>query len=228
MGDLPSVDKGRPPGALLYVPRGDIGSDSQAMGATGTSQETDFERREAIPSLLYGHALAGAAIILIGYLMAYLVSFESLIGSWTSTCVFTAVVMVMVMVLISVRNQEQVLPFGRAFGLSVLAGFLARLGYNVFNLLLFHVIRPDLLDPYVDLVVGRSQEALESLGVDLSRLGGAGSDFQGILEESTRYSLSVEGQLLDALTSLLWIAVVALIVSAILKRAPKGGGGFTG
>ena len=58
------------------------------------------------------------------------------------------------------------LQFGRAFGLALFSGWLARLGYNVFNLLLFSVMRPDLKVPYADLVVDKSMEAFELLGVD--------------------------------------------------------------
>ncbi len=95
--------------------------------------------RPAIPGFLLGHGAAGAGLVLMGYLLAYLIRFEALLGHWSTPYVLTVVVSVMVMVLLTVRKEEGMLSFGRAFGLSLLAGFLVRLGYNAFMLLLFHV-----------------------------------------------------------------------------------------
>ncbi len=178
--------------------------------------------RKAIPPYLFGHAAAGAALILMGYLLAYMIRFESLLGSWTGPAVLTVVVMVMVMVLLTVRKEEGTLAFGRAFGLSLLAGVLARFGYNVFNILLFHVMRPDLLDVYVDLVLDKSNEVLMAFGGNMP----AGMD--QMMEQSTRFSISVPGQLLDAGMNSIWVAFVALIVAAILKRSPAAEEGFNG
>ena len=105
-------------------------------------------------------------MILIGYFLAYLVQFDWLLGAWATPFVLMVVVAVMVMVLLTVRGDEGQLQFGRAFGLALFSGWLARLGYNVFNLLLFSVMRPDLKVPYADLVVDKSMEAFELLGVD--------------------------------------------------------------
>jgi len=182
--------------------------------------------RKGIPSFLFGHAAAGASLVLVGYLLAYMIRFEALLGQWSTPFVLTVVVSVMVMVLLSVRNEEGTLDFGRAFGLSLLAGFLARLGYNMFMLLLFHAMRPDLVEAYVELVVRKSEEALEALNI-----GGVSEEWGGMVElfkESTRNSLSWGGQLVDALTSLVWLAFLAAIVSLILKRRLPDDGSFRG
>jgi len=178
--------------------------------------------RPLIPSFLYGHAMAGAGLILMGYLLAYMIQFESLMGVWTGPMILTVVVMVMIMVLITVRNEEGGLRFGRAFGLSLLAGMLARLGYNLFNLLLFHVMRPDLAAAYVDLVMDKTNQTYDSFG------GAMPGNMEVILERSTRFSISVPGQLLDAVMSVFWIGFVALIVAAVMKRNPDSAEGFQG
>lgn len=178
--------------------------------------------RPAIPGFLLGHGAAGAGLVLMGYLLAYLIRFEALLGQWSTPYVLTVVVSVMVMVLLTVRKEEGMLSFGRAFGLSLLAGFLVRLGYNAFMLLLFHVIRPDLADVYVGLVVQQAEEAMAAFNMI------EWPDIAEMVEESTRYSLTLTGQLGDACASLIWLAFVAAIVSLILRRKPRDGGGFRG
>ena len=226
MGDLPSVDKGRTGGVPLYVCDVDIASNSQLIQVNAPDLPDPKMERKAIPKLTYNHAFAGAALILMGYLLAYLVRFELLLGAWTTPYVLTVVVAVMVMVLVSVRNEEGSLRFGRAFGLAILAGFLARIGYNVFNVLLFHVLRPDLQDAYVDLIVDKAEEALVAFSG--GALGDGENGLGAMLETSTRYSLTIPGQMVDAFSSLVWLAFVALIVAAILKRNPPQSGGFNG
>lgn len=192
------------------------------MESAFDSNHSKRSERPLIPPFLFGHGLAGAGLILMGYLLAYMVQFESLLGAWTGPAMLTVVVMVMVMVLITAKREEGALRFGRAFGLSLISGMLTRLGYTVFNLLLFHVMRPDLRGAYVELVMDKSLETIGSLG------GVMEVSMTELLEKSTRFSISVPGQLLDAAMSAFWIAFVALIVAAIMKRNPETAGGFQG
>lgn len=185
---------------------------SQFMNATSLNPV------KRIPDALLGHAVAGASMILIGYVLAYLVQFDWLVGAWATPFVLMVVVAVMVMVLLTVRNEEGQLQFGRAFGLAFLSGWLARLGYNAFNLLLFGVMRPDLKAPYADLVVEKSMEAFELLGVDTS--GGDRDEMKllTLFREEAEWTLTPLGQLRDGMLSMVWVALVALVVSAILQR----------
>jgi hypothetical protein len=171
-----------------------------------------------IPDALLVHATAGASMILIGYFLAYLVQFDWLVGTWATPFVLMVVVAVMVMVLLTVRSDEDQLQFGRAFGLAFFSGWLARLGYNAFNLLLFGVMRPDLKAPYADLVVEKSMEAFELLGVDT--LGGDRDEMKllTLFREEAEWTLTPLGQLRDGMLSMVWVALVALVVSAILQR----------
>ena len=93
--------------------------------------------RHAIPSVLLGHAAAGAGMVFIGYFSAVLVHFDWMLGAWSTPFVLMVVVSVMVMVLLTVRRDEGTLGFGRAFRLSLLSGWITRIGYNIFNLLYF-------------------------------------------------------------------------------------------
>ena len=151
-----------------------------------------------------------------------MIRFESLLGSWTGPAVLMVVVMVMVMVLLTVRKEEGTLAFGRAFGLSLLVGVLARLGYNLFNILLFQFMRPDLQDVYVDLVMDKSNEVLMAFG------GNIPTGMHEVMEPLIRFSISIPGQLVDAGLNSIWVAFVALIVAAILKTSPEAEEGFNG
>ena len=182
--------------------------------------DSDSAHPNPIPSAVLGHAAAGAAMVFAGYVLAFLVQFDWLLGSWSTPFVLMVVVAVMVMVLLTVRREEDHLRFGRAFGLSVLAGWLARLGYNAFNLVFFNLLRPDLKPAYGDLVAEKSMEAFSLFGMDTADFG-VGGDMEAMLRERAIETLTLGGQALDALVALVWVALVALIVSAILQRPPS-------
>ena len=179
--------------------------------------DSTLSNRMPIPSAVLGHAAAGAGMVFAGYVLAFLVQFDWLLGSWSTPFVLMVVVAVMVMVLLTVRREEGRLPFGRAFGLSLLAGWLARMGYNLFNVVFFQLLRPDLRSAYGDLVAEKSMEAFSLFGIDPEDMGGTG-DMEAMLHERAIETLSLGGQALDALVALLWVALVALIVSVILQR----------
>ena len=223
MGDLPSVDKGRPEEAPLYALGVDIGTRGIRLWIhLNAPVMEELAERKAIPHYVYAHGAAGAALILMGYLLAYLIQFEAILGEWTGTAIFTVVVMVMVMVLLTVRREEKTLAFGRAFGLSVFAGFLARLGYTAFHLLIFHVMRPDLTEPYVDLLVNESVKVFALIGMSIPE------EAEAMMEQSSRFFISVPGQFFDVVFGMLWISIVALVVAAILKRNPDSLKGMKG
>ena len=203
-----------------------LGPIQSRMDHQDTTPIVETQQSNGIPSLLLGHSAAGFSLVLSGYLLAYMIRFEALLGYWSTPFVLTVVVAVMVMVLLSVRQEEGRLKFGRAFGLSLLAGFLVRLGYNSFMLLLFHVMRPDLVDAYVDLVLQKTEEAMSAFNV--GDVSGQWEDMVQMIEVSTRSSLTVGGQMADAFTGLVWLAFVAAVVSLILKRNPDKAEGFQG
>ena len=186
------------------------------------------QRRQAIPSVLLGHAAAGAGMVFVGYFSAVLVHFDWMLGAWSTPFVLMVVVAVMVMVLLTVRREEGTLGFGRAFGLSLLSGWIARIGYNLFNLLYFHWLRPNHVEAYVSLVAEKSEEALAVFGMDVASEAMGDMDMGSMLSEQALWSLSPLGQVTDALTSIFWVGLVALIVAAILRRSPENSAGVGG
>ncbi|RPG80857.1 MAG: DUF4199 family protein [Crocinitomicaceae bacterium TMED114] len=197
-------------------------SDSEHLEQTSAAKGT---AHPTIPSALWGHALAGGLLVMAGYVVAYLIQFDWLLGNWSTPYVLMVVVAVMVMVLLTVRREEGGLAFGRAFGLAFLAGWLARIGYNLFLLVFFQILRPDLVDAYADLVLGKSMEAFSAFGLD----GGMPAEIEGMsMEDLVRdqavWSISPGGQVVDALTGMLWVAIVALVVAAILRRTAESDG----
>ena len=167
-----------------------------------------------IPQSVLQQALMGGVLLLAGYLVIYLISPEAIMGGWASLFVLATVVVVMVKSLLAVRKEEGELKFGRAFGLALVAGSLARLGYNLFNVILFGLLRPDLVDAYVDLVMNKTEEAISSMGMDLSAVGVNLSE----IGDQLRWTLTPVGQLADWFQSIILLAILALIVAAFLKR----------
>ena len=184
------------------------------------------QRRQAIPSVLLGHAVAGAVMVFVGYFSAVLVHFDWMLGAWSTPFVLMVVVSVMVMVLLTVRRDEGTLGFGRAFGLSLLSGWIARMGYNLFNILYFNWLRPNHVEAYVSLVAAKSEEALAVFGMDVA--SESMEDMGSMLREQALWSLSPLGQVTDALTAVFWVGLVALIVAAILRRSPENSAGVGG
>jgi len=176
--------------------------------------------RRDLPLSLFLHAGLGAALVVVGYFLAVLVHFEWLLGSWSTPFVLMVVVSVMVMVLLTVRQEEGGLHFARAFGLSLLAGWLARLGYNVFNLLYFGVLHPGHAEDYANMLADKSTEALAVFGIGLDAESQDSATMADMFREQALWSLTPAGQAVDAMTALLWVSLVAVIVSAILRRAP--------
>ena len=216
-GRLALRDKGRTDVVWVYFRLHDIHS----------MKDSDVQqRRQAIPSVLLGHAVAGAVMVFVGYFSAVLVHFDWMLGAWSTPFVLMVVVSVMVMVLLTVRRDEGTLGFGRAFGLSLLSGWIARMGYNLFNILYFNWLRPNHVEAYVSLVAAKSEEALAVFGMDVA--SESMEDMGSMLREQALWSLSPLGQVTDALTAVFWVGLVALIVAAILRRSPENSAGVGG
>ena len=176
--------------------------------------------RQDLPLLLFAHAGAGAALVMAGYFLAVLLHFEWLLGSWSTPFVLMVVVSVMVMVLLTVRHDEAGLRFGRAFGLSLLTGWLARLGYNLFNLLYFGLLHPEQAEDYANMLADKSTEALAVFGIGADMEVQSSTNMADMFREQALWSLTPAGQAADAMTALLWVSLVAAIVAAILRRSP--------
>lgn len=176
---------------------------------------------KALPPSLFAHAGLGAALVMVGYFMAVMVHFEWLLGSWSTPFVLMVVVSVMVMVLLTVRQEEAGLAFGRAFGLSLLAGWLARLGYNVFNLVYFGVLHPKHAEDYANMLADKSTEALAVFGIGMDAVSQNKESMAEMFREQALWSLTPAGQAVDAMTAVLWVSLVAVIVAVILRRKPE-------
>ena len=210
MGDLPSASK---------VGQGSVGCilDVQIMDIE-SKERASVMPPSIVPGALWGHAAAGFILVLVGYFSAYLIQFEWLLGSWSTPYVLMVVVAVMVMVLLTVRRDEGQLSLGRGFGLALLSGWLSRLGYNAFQLLFFSLLRPDLRGAYADLVLSKSMEALAVFGMGDAVDSGEANGVEALIREQALWSLSFTGQCVDAFTAGLWVALVALVVAAILRK----------
>ena len=103
---------------------------------------------------------------------------------------------------------------------STLAGWLARLGYNVFNLLYFGLLHPGHAEDYANMLAEKSTEALAVFGLGLDADAQDSAAVAEMFQEQALWSLSPAGQAVDAVTALLWVSLVAGIVSAILRRTP--------
>jgi len=169
-----------------------------------------------IPQSIYQQALMGGILLLAGYLAMYVISFEMMISGWSSLFVLATVVLVMVKGLRAVRVDEGSLSFKRGFGLALLGGWLARAGYNVFNILIFNVLNPGLKKSYADSMIEKTEESMAGFGVDLKSMEAMGVNLDDI-HLQVMNSLTLWGQFKDWFFSVIVIAILALIVAAFLK-----------
>jgi hypothetical protein len=175
-----------------------------------------FPPMKNIPQSIYQQALMGGILLLAGYLAMYVISFDMMISGWSSLFVLATVVVVMVKGLRVVRVDEGSLSFKRGFGLALLGGWLARAGYNVFNLLLFSVLKPGLKKSYADSMIEKTEESMAGFGVDLKSMEAMGVNLDDI-HLQVMNSLTPWGQFKDWFFSVIVIAILALIVAAFLK-----------
>ena len=80
---------------------------------------------------------------------------------------------------------------------------------------------------YADLVLDKSMEAFAAFGLDGAMPELEGLSMESMIRDQALWSLTPGGQAVDALTGMLWVAIVALVVAAILRR-PSADAEFKG
>lgn len=110
------------------------------------------------------------------------------------------------------------MSFGTAFNFSFVAILVSGIVSLIGQILLFHVIDPTLPQVLADITFENSLKMMESFGQNPDSLPPATLDE---IRNSTASSFSIGGQLKNFGFALIFYAIIALILAAILKKRDK-------
>ncbi len=110
------------------------------------------------------------------------------------------------------------MSFGTAFNFSFVAMVISGIISLIGQILLFQVIDPSLPDVLTDITFKKSLEMMEGFGQNPDSLPPATLDE---IRNSTAESFSIGGQLKSFGFGLIFYAIIALILAAILKKRDK-------
>jgi len=160
----------------------------------------------------------GLAALAITY-VAYFINSSLLASGW-----FGLVALVIFFVLIIYFGRQYrtelggFMNFGTAFNFSFIAMIISGLVSLVGQILLFHVIDPDLPQVLGDLTFENSLSMMESFGANPDALSPQQLEE---MRESTSSQFTLPGQLKGFGFGLIAYAIIALILGAILKKRDK-------
>jgi hypothetical protein len=162
--------------------------------------------------IMWQQAAAGGGLIILMQLGAYIWGIDMMLSTWVSVSGFLLVVLAMVLGTVAVRaNEEGFISFGRAFYHALASAAVASLMGTGFQMFLTSIVDSDLADKLVDASMDEIEE----------KMGALASQLPGGLDEMRNqviWAMSPSGQMLSWLLGLIFWALVALIVAAILKR----------
>ena len=135
-----------------------------------------------------------------------------MLSTWVSVSGFLLVVLAMVLGTVAVRaNEEGFISFGRAFSHALASAGVASLMGAGFQLFLTSIYDSDLVDKLADASIDKIEEKMGPL---VSQLPGGLDELRG----QVIWAMAPSGQMLSWLLGMIFWALVALIVAAILKR----------
>lgn len=175
-------------------------------------QQTPFQAAIK-PGLIMG--LVALAVTYI----AYFIDSSLLASAW-----FTLVALVIFFGLIiyfGKQYREEIggfMSFGVAFNFSFIAILISGIVTLIGQILLYHVIDPTLPQVLADITFENSLKMMESFGQDPDALPPSALDE---IKNSTASSFTLTGQLKNFGFALIFYAIIALILAAILKKRDK-------
>lgn len=164
----------------------------------------------------------GITIGLVSLILTYLAYFidSSLLTKWWFGLIALAIFFILIFYFGKQYRADQggFISFGSAFNFSFIAIVISGLITLVGQILLYHVIDPALPEVLADLAFETSLSAMESFGANPDSL--TPEQLQDIRDRSAS-GFTLTGQLQGFLFGLIFYAIIALILGAILKKRDK-------
>ena len=170
-----------------------------------------------INQLVWQHGGLAALIAIIISLVAYIMGVEMLVGWQIGLAQSLLIITTMIVVSRSIRQDEDgVIDFTRLLIHIMIAVGCILVSSLVFNLVLFNLIDPDLIDIVADITLEKVEEMIKSFGFK----GDALEETLAETELGIRNGYTLWGGFLGLIYSSVFWGVIALVFAAIFKRSP--------
>ena len=171
-----------------------------------------------INQLVWQHGGLAALISVILSLVAYIIGVEALVGWPLGVAQSLLIIITMIVVSRTIRADEGgIINFSRLFGHIMIAVACLLVSSIVFNLVLFNLINPELIDTVADITLERVEGMMESFGLEEDLLEQTLSETESEIRKGYTLSGSIVGLIYG---SAFW-GLIALIIAAIFKRSPE-------
>jgi len=171
-----------------------------------------------INQLVWQHCGLAALISVILSLVAYIIGVEALVGWPLGMAQSLLIVITMVVVSRAIRADEDgIINFSRLLGHIMIAVVCLLAASIVFNLVLFNLIDPGLIDTVADITLERVEGMMGSFGLEADLL----EETLVETELQIRKGYTLSGSFIGLFYSSIFWGLIALIVAAIFKRNPE-------
>jgi small-conductance mechanosensitive channel len=171
-----------------------------------------------INQLVWQHGGLAALISVILSLVAYIIGVEALVGWPLGVAQSLLIIITMIVVSRAIRSDESgIINFSRLLGHIMISVVCILVSSIVFNVVLFNLIDPELIDTVADITLERVEGMMESFGLEGDLLEQTLSDTE--LEIRKGYTLS--GAFVGLIYGSAFWGLIALIIAAIFKRSPE-------
>jgi hypothetical protein len=164
------------------------------------------------PAVKYG-LIAGFIGILLQTFM-YLMGVQFMATWWVGISVLVLIVVMYVILSLRIRKDNGgFITFKEAFGRVFLMCLIAATCSTLFSLLLYHVIDPELPQKMQDAIMDKTLAMMERMGAPQEKI----DEISEKLKESGN-NFSVAGQIKSYIFAIIFGAIFALIMGAIIKK----------
>ena len=171
-----------------------------------------------INQLVWQHGGLAALISVILSLVAYIIGVEALVGWPLGMAQSLLIVITMVVVSRAIRTDEDgIINFSRLLGHIMIAVLCLLASSIVFNLVLFNLIDPGLIDTVADITLERVEGMMGSFGLEADLL----EETLAETEMQIRNGYTLSGSIVGLFYGSVFWGLLALIVAAIFKRSPE-------
>ena len=169
-----------------------------------------------INQLVWQHGGLAALISVILSLVAYIIGVDALVGWPLGMAQSLLIVITMVVVSRAIRTDEDgIINFSRLLGHIMIAVVCLLASSIVFNLVLFNLIDPGLIDTVADITLERVEGMMGSFGLEADLL----EETLAETEMQIRKGYTLSGSIVGLFYGSVFWGLLALIVAAISKRS---------
>jgi len=171
-----------------------------------------------INQIVWQHGGMAALISIILSLVAYIMGVEMLVGWQLGAAQSLLIIITMVVVSRAIRSDEDgFINFGRLLGHIMISVVCLLLASIIFNLVLFNIIDPDLINIVTEINMERVEDMMVSFGIDGDILKETLIEAEKEVRNGYKVGGAIKGLVYG---SAVW-GLIALIIAAIYKRSPE-------